>query len=278
MAAGDELSQAVAAYRYCTAAPGRPRPSPGGGAVPPAEGVQRTFAFWKPKPMETDLGRGARRGGMADVAHAMARSTGDRWRPKPVGQLDKNTTGLMIFTTDGRLAFHLNNHVSKSYRVGYLGWEGPGVRAAGALTEEEVGRITGRGLYLAKEQRHASFDAVRLVPGRCELPSARRACGERVHKFKYEAEVALKCGAFHVVKRLLDAAGKAVHALERVRVGGLCLQDLALARPGSFCELSEAEEALLWDHCELCSSVGGRGGIAVEPLRARQSEKDEGIL
>lgn len=72
------------------------------------------FALYKPRPMITDMTKG----GMGEIARRMCPTR----PPKPVGQLDRCTTGLMIFTTNGRLTCHLNSHVSKTYRAWYDGW------------------------------------------------------------------------------------------------------------------------------------------------------------
>ncbi len=43
----------------------------------------------------------------------------------PVGRLDKDTTGLLLFTTDGRMGqglLHPKHHVSKTYRAAVEGW------------------------------------------------------------------------------------------------------------------------------------------------------------
>merc|ERR1712039_833633 len=85
-----------------------------------------------------------------------------------------------------------------------------------------------------------------------ELPSVTRPSGEVVRKFKYSADVTIHRGLFHVVKRLFDAVGKSVHALHRLGVGGLLLQDLGLREPGEFCELTGAQRSLLWGDCAIC--------------------------
>lgn len=235
----------------------------------------RSFAFYKPKPMVTDLSKGADRGGMADAARSMADKASLQELPKPVGQLDKNTTGLMIFTTDGGLAFHLNNHVAKTYRVGYIGCEGTGFKSRTELTEEEIRQLSGgttnehggQGLWLAKEQRHAHFESIvlgatkELEPIRVlEKPTGKkRAAGDEtaegrlVRRFHHEVVVTIRGGAYHVVKRLFDWVGKSVYSLHRCRIGDLQLSDLPLEHPSEFCELSEQQVALLWGSCSLCA-------------------------
>lgn len=200
------------------------------------------FAFYKPKPMITDLTKG----GMGDVARHMSQGSGAL--PKPVGQLDRCTTGLMIFTCDGLLTEHLNNHVSKSYRVWYLGCTGPNVKPNAELTDVEVQALLA-GILLEREQRHVRFDSVELRGGE-ELKNVELPSGEVIRKFRYCADVSISSGAFHVVKRLFDSVGRSVSALHRLRVSGLVLDDLGLDGPGSFCELSPPQLSLLWGGCD----------------------------
>eukprot|EP00746_Dinoflagellata_sp_MGD_P024748 gnl/MRDRNA2_/MRDRNA2_158107_c0_seq1.p1 gnl/MRDRNA2_/MRDRNA2_158107_c0~~gnl/MRDRNA2_/MRDRNA2_158107_c0_seq1.p1 ORF type:complete len:245 (-),score=37.75 gnl/MRDRNA2_/MRDRNA2_158107_c0_seq1:30-764(-) len=221
---------------------------------------QKVFAFYKPKGMKTDL----KKGGMADVVQRMMEFSKAGYyqenieivepcidgRVWPVGQLDKNTTGLMVFTNSGKLTDHLNNHVSKSYRVSYEGWKRESQEGATShesqleLTEDECKSLL-TGTFLEKENRHVCFDCVELRGGR-EHGVIHKA-GETFHKFMFTVDVSIKCGVFHVVKRILkNCVGKSVHALHRFRVGDLLLEDLGLQQPGDFCELTVPQKQLLW--------------------------------
>ncbi|TBH21134.1 pseudouridine synthase [Thermus thermamylovorans] len=133
----------------------------------------------------------------------------------PVGRLDKDTEGLLLFTTDGELLHRLTHprrKVAKRYRV-HL--ERP-------ATEEDQ-RAFAEGLFL---------DGERLLP-------AELSFGEDPTR----VELVLWEGRFHQVKRMFQARGNRVLYLKRLALGPLALGDLPLgkARP-----LAPEEEAALY--------------------------------
>ena len=135
----------------------------------------------------------------------------------PAGRLDKDTTGLLIITDDGDYAHRMlspKKHVDKTY-IASLDRE-PGAEIAARFAE---------GMMLA--------DGVECKPGRAEpLDGAR-------------VRVTICEGKYHQVKRMFAALGYKVTALERVRIGGLLL-DESLA-PGEVREMTpeEAEKVFL---------------------------------
>ncbi len=133
----------------------------------------------------------------------------------PVGRLDKDTTGLLLLTTDGELGHRLlspTRHVDKVYRA----------RVEGTLTERDAEAFAA-GIVLR------DFTA---LPARLEILSPDTAL------------VTVREGKFHQVKRMFGAVGKPVAALHRLRFGPLTL-DEALA-PGEFRELTKEEAAQLY--------------------------------
>lgn len=128
----------------------------------------------------------------------------------PVGRLDADSTGLILLTNDGELANRLTHprfHVAKTYRVRVRG--GPvGERALRALRE---------GVEL--EDGPSSPADVR-TRGRDEL------------------EITIHEGRNRQVRRMCEAVGHPVLALERVAFGPLRLGDLG---HGEHRRLSEAE-------------------------------------
>ena len=128
----------------------------------------------------------------------------DRRRdPAPVGRLDKDTTGLLLITDDGKAAHGLispKSGVEKRYRA---------VLDAPA-TQADVEAFA-RGLSLS------DFEA---LPAKLEIGEGNVAwcTGQE--------------GKFHQVKRMFAACGKTVLQLHRERVGSLWLpEDLA---PGEY--------------------------------------------
>jgi 16S rRNA pseudouridine516 synthase len=129
----------------------------------------------------------------------------------PVGRLDKDTTGLLLLTTDGAMSHALTaprRHIDKVYRV----------HVDGVLTAEMTALIKD-GLLLP--------DGLRCLPGFLEIKAPDMGL------------LTIFEGKYHQVKRMMASLGCPVLALHRLSVGGLCL-DKALA-PGEFRRLTEDE-------------------------------------
>lgn len=134
----------------------------------------------------------------------------------PVGRLDKDTTGILLLTTDGDLAHRLispNRHVDKVYEA----------QVDGMLDEEDI-RIFAEGIPLK------DFTA---LPASLEIisPSLGR--------------LTVQEGKYHQVKRMFGARGKPVTRLHRLSFGPIPL-DEALA-PGEYRELTDEEAAALYE-------------------------------
>jgi 23S rRNA pseudouridine2605 synthase/16S rRNA pseudouridine516 synthase len=129
-----------------------------------------------------------------------------------IGRLDRNTTGLLLFTNDERLvafATSPQTHLPKRYVA----------RVGGTLTEEKLEPIR-RGLVL-------DDGPARPAEARIRSPAHVNA----------EVEITLSEGRHHQVKRMLGAVGLPVLALHREMIGRLAL-DIS---EGAFRELTAAE-------------------------------------
>ncbi|MFC0596695.1 pseudouridine synthase [Thermus composti] len=127
----------------------------------------------------------------------------------PVGRLDRDSEGLLLFTNDGALTFRLTHPrygVKKVYRV----W------TEGGTLPEEVCRRLLEGVLL--EDGPARALACRPAPGGAFLTLAE--------------------GRKREVRRMLKAVGYPVRRLLRVQVGPIRLGDLP---PGRWRRLSEGE-------------------------------------
>ena len=134
----------------------------------------------------------------------------------PVGRLDKDTTGILIFTCDGEMNHRLlspGRHVDKCYRV----------IAEGRMGEREI-ELFARGIHLG------DFDA---QPAKLEIL---RVAGDPETTL---AELTISEGKFHQVKRMFAAAGPEVLQLHRRSFGPL-ETDPGLAE-GEWRELTEEE-------------------------------------
>ena len=114
----------------------------------------------------------------------------------PAGRLDKDTTGLMILTDDGVLAHNIlspKKHVQKIYRV-----------------ELDI--------PVTEEMQKGFAEGVELNDGVCKEAKL-TILGENT------AEVTLKEGRYHQIKRMFGCYGAKVVELHRIAMGELYLPD-----------------------------------------------------
>ena len=128
----------------------------------------------------------------------------------PVGRLDKETEGLLLFTNDGALLHRLISPRQEVPKVYYA-------RHEGQASAEDV---------LAFEK------GLELRDGTKCLPAALEPLGPG------ESRITVREGKYHQVRRMMASRGMGVSYLQRQREGTLELGDLAL---GEIRELSEEE-------------------------------------
>lgn len=132
----------------------------------------------------------------------------------PAGRLDRDTTGLMIITDDGVLAHNIlapKKHVPKLYHVQL-------------------------DIPITDEMREGFLEGVRLHDGICRA-------AELLRTGTCTAQVTLREGRYHQIKRMFGCYGAEVVELKRLGMGRLYLpEDL---EEGACRELTPAELALL---------------------------------
>ncbi len=162
----------------------------------------------------------------------------------PVGRLDADSSGLILLTNDGELANRLTHPrygVAKTYRARVAG----GPVGEGALRALRTGVALDDGL---------------TAPAR-----VRRVGGELL-------ELTIREGRNHQVRRMCEAVGHRVLALERVRLGPVRLAGL---KPGAYRLLGDRDVKALREaggetRAASAPSAGPRRANDATPRSARQ--------
>ncbi len=139
-----------------------------------------------------------------------------RERIYPVGRLDKETTGLLLFTNDGDLAKKLTHPRHKASKIYHVEVNKP-------FNPEDLTRLL-KGIDL--EDGKTVCDAAEFVKG-----GSNREIGVELHS-----------GKNRIVRRLFEAMGYEVVKLDRVQFASLTKKDLPR---GMFRHLTEKEVAFL---------------------------------
>lgn len=139
-----------------------------------------------------------------------------RERVYPVGRLDRDTTGLLLFTNDGDLAKKLTHPRHRAMKIYHVELNKP-------VKKEDLEKlITGIDL----EDGKTNFDAAEYVKD-----GNSREIGVELHS-----------GKNRIVRRMFEALGYEVIKLDRVQFAGLTKKDLPR---GLFRHLTEKEVAYL---------------------------------
>ncbi len=141
----------------------------------------------------------------------------------PVGRLDLDTEGLLLFTNDGPLTHHLlspTHHIPKTYYV---------------VLDKEVPETA---VELFKNGVDIGDDKPTLPAELVILPMSVNNAGDKV----YSAELTIHEGRFHQVKRMFEAVGCTVTYLKRLSMGSLNLGEL---EKGEYRKLTEEEVGAL---------------------------------
>ena len=135
----------------------------------------------------------------------------------PVGRLDRNTTGLLLFTNDGDLARRLTHPSTGVYKI-YQ------VEVDRAVTRDDMKKLL-EGIEL--EDGPAHVDDIQYV----ESANDKRIVGVELHS-----------GKNRIVRRMFEHLGYNIHKLDRVVFAGLTKKDLPRGR---YRELTEQEVGYL---------------------------------
>jgi len=179
--------------------------------------------------------------GRPDVFKALPKLQGSRWII--VGRLDLNTSGLLLFTTDGDLAntlMHPSSEIIREYAVRVLG------EVDGAILEN-----------LQK--------GVELEDGKAHFDSIVDAGGKGANHWYH---VTLKEGRKREVRRLWESQGLRVSRLKRIRFGPLSLP--TKLRTGTFRDLDQAEMNVLY------SAIGKKAPAVTKQAKPKTDKRHSG--
>lgn len=131
----------------------------------------------------------------------------------PVGRLDYNTTGLLIMTNDGNMAYklmHPKHEVTKTYRA----------RVAGYLSDTKISKL------------RKGVDIGGFVTSRARVQVIKQLERSTI------VEIEIHEGKNRQVRKMFNAVGCPVQELERIAIGNIKLGHL---RPGHYRKLTKEE-------------------------------------
>ena len=141
--------------------------------------------------------------------------TGIEDRVYPVGRLDRNSEGMLIFTNDGAFAndiMHPSRHVSKTYRV----------TVRPHVSEEQLTKLS------------AGVE----IDGRMTLPAKVEVIDEDAEKKRVVMNIVIREGRNRQVRKMCEAVGLEVARLRRTAIGPV---KLGMLKPGAWRELTSEE-------------------------------------
>jgi 23S rRNA pseudouridine2605 synthase len=185
--------------------------------------------------------------GRRTVFERLPKPKSGRWIS--IGRLDFNTSGLLLFTTDGDLAnslMHPSSNIEREYMI----------RVMGDIQPDMLQRM---------------MEGVMLDDGVARFTDIQDAGGEGINRWFY---VVLMEGRNREVRRLWESQGLTVSRLKRVRYGDVFIP--SKVKQGQWVELTPKEVKGLYKMAELPVKDTKRGTIKEREVMERQFNKRKG--
>lgn len=139
--------------------------------------------------------------------------TGLDERVYPVGRLDRNSEGMLLFTNDGNFAndiMHPSRHISKTYRV----------TVRPSITEDQLVRLT----------TGVEIDGRKTLPANVEVLDEEEG--------RVVLRIMIREGRNRQIRKMCEAVGLEVARLRRTAIGPV---KLGMLKPGTWRELTSEE-------------------------------------
>ena len=133
-----------------------------------------------------------------------------------IGRLDKDSEGLLLLTTDGKVSFNiLSNQYEKEYYV----------QVDGILTNEAIEKLQ-NGIEIGFEGKKYTTKSCKasIIETPLNLPIENRKVRDERHGPTSWASIILTEGKFRQVRKMTAVVGFPTLRLVRVRIGGIRLE------------------------------------------------------
>lgn len=189
--------------------------------------VKKYIKMYKPRGYTVSMSDEHNKKLASDLLNVKAgdRNLGETLRLFPVGRLDKNSEGLLLFTNDGDFAnrvTHPKNEVTKYYRV----------TVPSKVSEENIA---------AMESGVDIGDGVKTAPCRIDVVDAVSE-GDKKQEYRTVLNFAISEGKNRQIRRVCEAVGLSVSRLKRYAIGTSSgIIKLGMLKVGEYAELTEKE-------------------------------------
>lgn len=152
----------------------------------------------------------------------------------PVGRLDKETTGLILLTNDGRLSNYLM-HPRYEHEKEYI------VEVYGRIEDEALERMAA-GVKIELKENGSRSRIIRRIDGKDQMITRKyttRPC-EIMRLSSSKFSIVLKEGKNRQIRRMVEAVGSDVKKLKRIRIENI---EIGTLPEGEYRKLSSVEKS-----------------------------------